>query len=66
VNVEDVILEYLFMCVWIDYVVVMNVGYWLYLCMNNKTNMPCEVIVCNLRNHGAIGCYDANMLAEIK
>ena len=28
--------------------------------------MPCEVIVCNLGHHGAIGCYDANVLAEIE
>ena len=28
--------------------------------------MPCEVIVCNLGRHGAIGCYDANVLAEIE
>jgi len=28
--------------------------------------MPCEVIVCNLGLHSAIGCYDDNMLAEIE
>ena len=28
--------------------------------------MPCEVIVCNLGHHDAIGCYDANVLAEIE
>jgi len=28
--------------------------------------MPCEVILCNLGHHGAIGCYDANELVEIK
>jgi len=28
--------------------------------------MPCEFIVCNLGHHDAIGCYDANVLAEIE
>jgi len=28
--------------------------------------MPCEVMACNLGHYGAIGCYDANVLAEIE
>jgi hypothetical protein len=27
--------------------------------------MPFKVMVCNLGHHGAIGCYYANVLAEI-
>jgi len=34
--------------------------------MNSGSNMPCEVMVHNLGHHGAIGCYDANVLAEIE
>jgi len=39
---------------------------WLWLCMYGRSNMPCEVIVCNLGHHDAIGCYDANVLDEIE
>ena len=34
--------------------------------MNSRSNMPCEVMVCNLDHHGAIDCYDANVLAEME
>ena len=34
--------------------------------LNIRSKMPCEVIVCNLGHHDAIGCYDANELVEIE
>jgi len=38
----------------------------LVIVMHSRLNMPCEVMVCSLGHHGAIGSYDVNVLAEIE
>lgn len=37
-----------------------------WLCMYGRLNILCKVIVCSLCHHGDVGCYDANVVAEIE